>query len=56
MFEAQAASRVISDWGWLQKYNILPKAGGLLEQDPKWVEAIELIGGEMARMEKAQNG
>ena len=55
IFEAREASGFLNDWGWLEKYQVLPKAGGLLDQDPRWVEAIDLIVAERQRVEALEN-
>ena len=54
MFEAVGASQLVGDWSWLEKYHVLPEEGGLLDQSPRWVEAMQLIGGEVARLKEAK--
>ena len=44
---------MIRDRAWLEKSGELPKAGGLLAQDPKWVEAVELVDHEVELLKKA---
>ena len=44
---------MIRDRGWLEKCGELPKSGGLLAQDPKWVESVELVDYEVELLKKA---
>jgi len=56
MFVGVSAGRLLGDWGWLTRSQIMPYPGGLLSQDPKWVEGMELITGEMDRLKGSENG
>ncbi len=51
--EARWAFDVIRDRAWLEKCGELPKQGGLLKQDPKWIETVELIDYEIELLRKA---
>lgn len=33
------------------KYHILPVAGGWLDQDPRWLEVLEIVEGVIAEVE-----
>ena len=44
---------VIRDRAWLEKCGELPRSGGLLAQDPKWVESVELVDHEVELLKKA---
>ena len=44
---------VIRDRAWLEKSGELPRSGGLLAQDPKWVESVELVDYEVELLKKA---
>ena len=52
MFKAVRASRWVADWSWLEKHKVMPREGGLLDQCPKWVEAIELVTHEVRKLEE----
>ena len=56
IFEARQESGFVNDWGWLEKYRVLPRAGGLLDQPPKWVEAINIIVAEQQAVEALTDG
>ena len=56
MFEASDAVRLLGDWGWLERSQIMPLPGGLLDQDPRWVEGMELITGEIERLKGSEDG
>ena len=44
----------IVDFYRLQKTGILPRAGGWLDQDPLWADAVDVINGEGIKHGKAQ--
>ena len=59
--EARWAADLIRDWGWIEKRGIMAKPGGLHDQCPRWLEAIELIDNEIEKhrdreREAANNG
>lgn len=33
----------IADLGFLREHGVLPRAGGRLDQDPRWLDAIDVI-------------
>ena len=40
------------EWSWLKRHGVLPVAGGMLDQDPRFVAACETIDAEMERLSK----
>ena len=54
LFQAVKEARWVADWSWLEKHKVMPRDGGLLDQCPKWVEAIELVTHEVQKLERSQ--
>lgn len=44
---------MIRDFGTLKEHGILPAAGGLVDQAPTFVDAIDVIGDALAEARKA---
>jgi hypothetical protein len=45
--EGAAAQLAIDDFHFWRKYGVLPRAGGRLDQHPKFLEAVEIIEEEI---------
>jgi len=57
--DEQAAERELaSDVMLFREHGVMPNAGGLLEQDARWVDALTLVGNEVAaiRSQAVPNG
>ena len=54
--EAVRETHWFTDWVYLDRFQMLPRAGGLLDQCPKFIEAVNIITGVKNRLEAAQNG
>ncbi|MEK0431090.1 MAG: hypothetical protein RL139_894 [Gemmatimonadota bacterium] len=50
--EAAAPSLIISDYNWLKLHGVMPRAGGLLDQDPRFVEGATIITEEIYRAQR----
>jgi len=48
---APAAQSLCADFRWLKVFGVLPAAGGKLEQDPRFIDAVEVLEGEVLREE-----
>ena len=46
----------IDDYYWMKKNGVLPRQGGKLDQDPKWIEAVAIIDNELETLKRASNG
>ena len=51
--EARGASQFLSDFVFLDKYQILPNEGGRLDQCPRFLEAVDIISDTRAGMDDA---
>lgn len=51
--EGKEAYNWIEDYYWLKQKNILPKEGGKLNQDPRYIEAVTIIEAEQKTIEEA---
>ena len=51
--EARGASQFLSDFVFLDKYQILPDEGGRLDQCPRFLEAVDIISDTRAGMDDA---
>jgi len=52
--EIPDAPDLISDHRWLRAFNVLPCVGAKLEQDPRFITAVEVLETEVAREEQAR--
>lgn len=50
--EAGAVQQLISDSAWLRQHGVMPRKGGLLSQDPRFIEAHGLINEEIFAVAK----
>lgn len=44
---------MIGDYQIFDGHGVMPRAGGLLDQDPRWVEGVKIIEGALAAVRKA---
>lgn len=44
------AAQYLSDYRWLKEYGVMPKAGGKIDQSPRFISAIDVIENEIARI------
>ena len=52
--DEQAMERELaSDVMTFREHHVMPNAGGLLDQDPRWVEALTLVDNEIAAIRTA---
>lgn len=42
----------LSDYNWLQQYKLFPNAGGLLDQEARFLEVVALLDNERTKLEK----
>lgn len=54
--DAKREADTIGDVLAFQKWRLLPKAGGLHDQDPRFLEALDVVESETARIEEAKRG
>tara|TARA_B100000686_G_C16777378_1_gene969418 strand:+ start:2411 stop:2644 length:234 start_codon:yes stop_codon:yes gene_type:complete len=43
----------LKDWQWLQRHQILPDEGGLMDQDAGFVSAVEFFESEFEKIKEA---
>jgi hypothetical protein len=46
--DGAAAEALMRQWFWLKQYGVLPHGTGMDEQDPRFIEAVNLIESEIA--------
>lgn len=46
--EAAAESRWVDEALWFLRWRVLPDPGGMLDQDQRWLVAVEIVEGERA--------
>lgn len=56
MFEASEEEGWFRDWSFMRRTGVLPKDGGLHDQDPRFVEACEVIEAEVQKLGEADSG
>jgi hypothetical protein len=45
---------VIRDYGMLKEHGAMPVAGGVLDQSPTFIDAVEVIDDELVTLRKAK--
>jgi len=43
---------MLTAYGWMDRFGVLPSRGGMLDQSPLFVEAVRVIEAERGRLEE----
>jgi hypothetical protein len=50
--DARKEHELFRQWSWLRRHGVMPRIGGLDDQDPLFVEAVDVIEDELSKIKE----